>query len=366
MLVNLVLLAACTALLCRLPAGAASYHPLSIAVTAVLMLAWSPTQSAVYAGQFSILVTVCLLLAFRCQDRHEYLAGAWLGLALIKPSMALPFLIFPLVRGRWRVLAVAVGLHLAATGVQAARFGCAPWELLRQWTGVAAYFAQGQFTLQELLSALRLAETPTVFAVLAGFVLIALAWCLANRGARDAPLIDLLCFVSVLWTYHGPYDFVVLLIPLARRCVPSNISAAYRPGWWLGTLPAFTLFACVSMAASPLVYGDEIHLAARLVRHGARLLLALGFVGLAADVWLSARAEKVIASLRHLRWGTVSRPRPAATRAGAWSPDHAPRLTAGLPRLGEVSRPRSEADSMAPPPLQALALGRGLPTTPPG
>jgi hypothetical protein len=287
MITNLTLLLVCALLLRRLPSGAAAYSPLGIAAAAVLLLAWSPTHSAVAAGQFSILVTMCLLLAFRCLDRHEYLAGAWFALALIKPSMALPFLILPFVRGRWRVIVVAAGLHLAATGVQALRFGVAPWELLRQWTGVAAYFTQGQFTLQEVVSFLRLADTPAGFAVIGGFVLFAAAWCLGNRTAADDSLIDFLCFVSILWTYHGPYDFVILLVPLARRLLPTAGPA--RPGWWLTAVPAVVLLVCVSVASSPWVYGDEVHLAARLVRHAARLLLAIGFAALAVDVWWSAR-----------------------------------------------------------------------------
>lgn len=285
-LANLALLAVLAALLCRLPAGGVSPSPLGFAAAAALVLAWSPTHSAVQAGQFSTLVTVCLLMAFRSLDRNELAAGAWLAVALIKPSMALPFLILPLVRGRWRALAVATGLHLAATCVQAVRFGCAPWDLLRQWAGVAAYFTQGQFTLQEVVSALRLADTPAGLALVAGFLGFALAWCVANRTAGDAPLIDLLCVVSVLWTYHGPYDFVILLIPLARRVLPPATPGAAPVAAW-----AAAAFVCVSLATSSLVYGNEVHAAARVVRHAARLVLALGFVTVAAEAWRAARVS---------------------------------------------------------------------------
>jgi hypothetical protein len=290
--VNVALLVACTLLLCRLPAGSATYSPLGVLTAAALVLTWSPTQSALEAGQFSILVTVCLLLAFRCLDRHEYIAGAWFALALIKPSMTLPFLILPLVRGRWRALAVAAGLHLAATVVQALRFGVFPLELLRQWTQVAAYFTQGQFTLQEILSSLRLADTPAGFAVVAGFVLFAIAWCVINRTASDASLIDFLCFASLLWTYHGPYDFVILLVPIARRLVPP--AETVRRRWWQAAVPAVALFVFVSAAASSPVYGDEVHLAARLVRHAARLLLGFGFLLMVVDVWRSTRMSDVV------------------------------------------------------------------------
>jgi hypothetical protein len=291
MLFNGALLAVFVVLLCRLQTGSVPGLPAVFACLA-LVLAWSPTHSAVIAGQFSILVAVCLLLAFECLDRHEWLSGVCLGLALIKPSMALPFLIFPLVRGRWAALAIAAGLHLSAIAVQSVRFGVAPWDLLLQWTGVAGYFTQGQFTLQEVLCAFHLAETPLDFALVGGFILLALGWCLENRDAANAPLIDLLCFVSILWTYHGPYDFVVLLVPLSRRLVPAKSVSLIERGWWRSVIPAAAFFACISLAASPLVYGDEVHFATRLLRHAARLLLALGYASLALEVWRSAKAEK--------------------------------------------------------------------------
>lgn len=296
MVANSVLLFVCVALLARLPGGTPR-SPLAYATAAAVVLIWSPTQSTVYAGQFSLLVTVCLLLAFQRLDRNEYQAGVWLGLALIKPSMALPFLILPLVRGRWRALAVAGGLHLAATGVQAVRFGTTPWDLLRQWAGVAAYFTQGQFTLQEVLSALRLADTPAGLAVVAAFLLFATGWCLANRRAGDDLLIDLLCVVSILWTYHGPYDFVILLVPLARRLVPTPDVRTDRVGSWFDKRLAAGLLICVSMAASPPIYGDEVHVWSRLIRHGARLSLLLGFVAVAVDVWKAARIPRAVEPL---------------------------------------------------------------------
>jgi hypothetical protein len=290
MVVNLVLLGVCTALLCRMAAPELRSTPAVLTAVALVLL-WSPARTAVLSGQFSILVTVCLVLAFRDLERQEYRAGAWLAVALIKPSMTLSFLILPLVRGRWRVLAVAIGFHAAATVLQAFRFGVLPWDVLRQWTGVAAYFTQGQFTLQEVLSALRLADTAAGHALVLGVVLFAAGWCLWNRAASDASLVDWLCFVSVLWTYHGPYDFVVLLIPLVRRLVPAAVSTPREPALFTSSL-AIATFLLLSIAASPLAYGDEVHIAARFVRHGARLALLLCAIVAALQVWRAARSAE--------------------------------------------------------------------------
>jgi hypothetical protein len=161
---------------------------------------------------------------------------------------------------------------------------------------VAAYFTQGQFTLQEVLSALRLADSAAGLAVVAIVVLIAVGWCLWNRAAGDDVLIDWLCFVSVLWTYHGPYDFVVLLIPLVRRLGPAVAALRNRPEVFFNVSLAGALFVFLSVAASRLVYGDEVHVAARLVRHAARLVLILSSAAIALDAWRSARSAEAAGS----------------------------------------------------------------------
>jgi hypothetical protein len=283
---NLSWLIVCVAMLKR-PQTGWSHLPIELAPVFALTLLWSPTRLAIVAGQFSLFVTACLLLALRRPGRHQLVSGLWFALALIKPSMALPFLILPLVHGRWRTLAVAVGMHAVATGLAAARFGVAPWELLRQWTGVAAYFAQGQFTLHEMVAAFRLSDTVTGYLIVTGFALFVAGWSFRNRRADDDVLFDWLCFVSFLWTYHGPYDLVILLVPIARWFTTGlNAQRSEAFNAWI----AVGLFMLVGVAASSRVFGDEVHLSARLVRHAARLALWCGFAALTLDVRRSARA----------------------------------------------------------------------------
>jgi hypothetical protein len=288
LLVNLALLVGLALLMCRRELAVPAQTLLALSAVMALLLLWSPTQETVHTGQFSILVSVCVLLAVRWLDEHEIAAGAALSLALIKPSLALPFLLLPLIRGRWRCLGVIVVSHLSATCLQAAVFGCTPWELMRQWAAVAAYFTQGQFTLQEVLAALHVEDTPAGAALVAAFALAVTGWCWTNRGAPDELLVDLLCFVSVLWTYHGLYDFVILFVPLARR-----MSAVALPGQRMVPLLALATFLCLSLALSPVVYSDEVHLASRLVRHAARLLLGLWFAALMLQVARAARRSSL-------------------------------------------------------------------------
>jgi hypothetical protein len=292
LIVNLVLLAGFAFLLCRKEPGTAGRTPLAVVAVVALLLVWPPSQKAVVAGQLCLLATVCLLLGLRWLGRHEYAAGALLSFALIKPSLALPFLILPLVRGRWRALAVVAATQLAALAVQSYRCGCAPWTLLHQWLDVASYMTQaGQLTLQDLVAGLHMAGTPAAMALEGGFVLSALAWCWWNRRAPDHLLIDLLCFVAILWTYHSVYDFIIVLVPLLRR-LGAAVPEAGRPVKPAAVLPALGAYLCVSLATFPTIYGDESFMAWKLVRHAARLTLVLWVGVLAFQVWRAARTAK--------------------------------------------------------------------------
>lgn len=289
--VNVAALLGLTVLLTRLvsPAGGAPSWLLAAGVLALVLL-WAPTQQTLVAGQFSLAVAACLLLGCACLHTHELAAGALFGLALVKPSIALPFLLLPLVRGRWKALAVAAGLHLGATCVLAARCGVTPWSLLGQWVGVTGYFTQGQYTFQEVIGRLGVADTPAGMALVLALVLAVTAWCWWHRGGQpegDGPMIDLLCVVSVLWTYHGPYDFVILLPPLLRRIVGAGAAASPPAAAW-----ALASFACLSLATEPSVYSDEAHLALRLVRHAARAVLLAWFAAALLEVRRAGRGRR--------------------------------------------------------------------------
>jgi hypothetical protein len=290
LVVNIGLLAGFTYLLCRPEAGAAR-APLAVAAVVALVLVWPPSHKAVVAGQLCLLVGVCLVLGLRWLDRREYAAGALLSVALLKPSLALPFLIIPLIRGRWRALGVIVLTQLTALAVESYRCGCSPWTLVQQWLQVAAYLVQAsQFTLHDVVVGLHIAGSPAGMALEGGFVLSAWAWCWWNRRAPDDVLVDLLCFVTILWTYHSVYDFVILLIPLIRRLGVVIVESG-RPDRSAAFLTALGTFACVDLATFPIIYGDESLLACRIVRHAARLALALWVAGLAIQAWRAARSR---------------------------------------------------------------------------
>src|SRR5262249_22546386 len=144
------------------------------------------------------------------QETSQLRAGWWLSLALIKPSVALPFLILPLVRRRWRCLAVVGLVHGGLTVALSCWLGRPPWPLLAQGLGGA-----GDVTHRGCH--LALIPPPQALPLCCLLLLQAAARCWQSRAGAPRPLTELLCFVSLFWTYHGSYDFILLLPPLLAQ-----------------------------------------------------------------------------------------------------------------------------------------------------
>jgi hypothetical protein len=71
----------------------------------LMLLCWGGFRTLL---QFSLLTLVAGLLAMRLAARRPALGGVCLGLALMKPQMAVPFVVWVVFARRWRTLAFAV------------------------------------------------------------------------------------------------------------------------------------------------------------------------------------------------------------------------------------------------------------------
>lgn len=259
-------------------------------VWAGLFLCWAPTQMCVELGQYTLLVLAALLFGFRLLQGRPILAGLCFSLALIKPSVSLPFLILPLVRRRWLTLAVVACVHVIGTLVPAAVYGVAPWTLLTQWLRAAAYFTHGMYTLQEYLNLAGLDNGPAAKGLLFVFLASVLAVCWHSRAAAAEMIVDLLCVTSVLWTYHNPYDFVILFVPIAR--LASRAFAEERTHVF-PLIVAGMSFLVFGAGLSEVVYkGDDPLSPLRLVRWGVRLGLAAWLSGMAVAAWRQAKRNQ--------------------------------------------------------------------------
>src|SRR5262249_18482723 len=143
---------------------------------------------------------------------------------------------------------------------------------------------------QEVLNRFHLDNTAAGMALTAGFLLLVLGWCWRCRDAGGERIFDFLCFVAVLWTYHQPYDFVVLLVPLTRRMLGEG-SARER-----GIASLSFMILTLALASGILgMWNDPIF---RCLRWLARFVLVGWFVGLAIQLRRERPASVAGAALR--------------------------------------------------------------------
>ncbi len=232
-----------------------------------------PVRGGMGLGQFHLLPTALVLLSIAFGERRrEIAAGILLGLALTKPTMALPFLGLLLARGRWRALGIALGFQaLLMIGVSAwLRVG--PFALLREW------FALARLQLGSgMIDAPTLAHHVWPGAPWAGPLLslliltLALAATIAWRRKAVLGLVSLCASAAATFTYHRPYD-LVLLIPVLAFLIEVARTAEAR---WAATHVAVAVGfgGLLIVPNSPAVLGAMVH-----AYDGPFVVMALGFL----------------------------------------------------------------------------------------
>ncbi len=251
-----------------------------IAALAVLLV-WPPTQEVFRTSQFVFIVLCFLLLALDRVDRHGWWSGVFFSLALIKPSLVLPFLFIPLIRMQWRIFVVIAVTHGLAWLAVAWWISASPFQMLSAWLTIPSYMLQGAYTLQEYVNRLGLDNTTAGLLMTLGFVALCAAVALRYRSARSVDMIPLFVLCSLLWTYHERYDFVLVLLA-------TPLFFAARPAW----LRNVSLASCLllGLALTDWAYMQDTSLV-RLVRWGGRLsmLVLLG----AAVMQLRVSAQRL-------------------------------------------------------------------------
>ena len=191
-------------------------------VLALLPAAIYATGATIGNGQLGLLTLAALLVSIvklgGADQRWPQLlcAAAAMLFALVKPTLAAPFLWLALCTRRgWRVGACVVLGYLALTiGASRAQAQSAP-ALLRDWLTLSSQVATraGSANLHAWLGALGLGAWIAPASLLALLVLGLWVW---RHRAGDIWVLAAVCaLVSRFWAHHAWYDDLILLLPLA-------------------------------------------------------------------------------------------------------------------------------------------------------
>jgi hypothetical protein len=187
-------------------------------------------------GQYPVVVNALLLGMLLSEEKgREWISGVLLGLAALKPNVALLFFLVPLVRGNVRGVVAAGGLVAATAFAGAAYVGSNP--IVMTLTGLKQpHDWSGHLGLLEPLTLTGMSPEHVSVVGLGLGLLTAFAIMLRHRNLPVLELMAVAATIGQLCTYHRRYDQVNLLFPL----VALGLLAFRRPGrtTWL----AFALF----------------------------------------------------------------------------------------------------------------------------
>ena len=199
--------------------------PSQAALPVLMLLCWSGSRTFL---QFTLLALVSGLASAVLADRRPMWSGVCLGLALMKPQIAAPFVVWALLARRWNVLGVALAVVVAGFGVYSVRAAVDPFDVVRNYAAILRYLYSGEaimLGLAQLRPAFQLvADEPSMvdaMSLAAAACLLAaicgVAWrerYLNERSRLAAP--PMVALWSLLTFYHLTYGFI-LLYPLAAR-----------------------------------------------------------------------------------------------------------------------------------------------------
>ena len=272
-----------------------------LALLTLTFLCWSATRSLL---QYSLLTLMFGVLAWRLADRRPWVAGMLLGLAVMKPQSALPFCLWVLVTGRWRLVLPSILTVAVLWLAYCARVGAAPLAVAADYVAIMREMYAGPYQQVGHSEFARLAPEGSadlwrMLTALVTFGLITTTVVLQLRRAKRGgagyprfPALPGIVAAAVLITFrHLSYAFVALLPAVAWLLLdaePVWQRARRRLFWFMQA----GLILDVPTAGRLLEkLGVPLGTVGTMLGHADRIFLVACFLGLVALQWVSAKPQ---------------------------------------------------------------------------
>ncbi len=263
----------------------------SAALPMAMFLCWGGFRTLL---QFSLVTLTLGLLAMVLADKRPRLSGVCLGLALMKPQMAVPFLLWAVFTRRLRVAAVAGAVAIGGVALFCLRAHADPVGLILRYAAILHAFHMGDAILTGLsdlrpLIVLAAPSTAIADALAAAIALLMLSGiCILGsvEGRRRQTALYSAPPLAALWSlltfYHLTYGFL-LLLPVAALLILANDSrtSTFRV-WMFGVLQLALMVDVPGMWRRFGHYFEAPDMVIALFAHFDRALMLVTFACVAA------------------------------------------------------------------------------------
>jgi hypothetical protein len=182
---------------------------------AASLLAVNSICTTFFVGQYGVVVLAALVAAYLFDEKDNWWAsGLCLGIAMVKVTLAGPFVLPFLIKMRWRVLVVAGVYLLVGSGVVAWAVHTNPLEMLHQMLTSSEHYQERGYSLNNVMELFHLdvqaaMKAAALVSLVAGMALL-YVW-------RSSGLLIHFAITSVVaraWCYHALYDNLILVFLL--------------------------------------------------------------------------------------------------------------------------------------------------------
>jgi hypothetical protein len=265
-----------------------------IALPVLMFLCWGGVRTLT---QFTMVALLCSMAAMVAADRRPIAGGAWLGLAMMKPQVAVPVFLWSVFTRRWSVVLTSLSAVFGLTAVFCLRAGAHPFSVAARYTEILEDYHTGEAILAGI-SELRplihqfVVDVSDVDAIAGSIALGVLAgMCIAGikEGATHRHSLYAAPPLAACWSlmtfYHLTYGFVILLPVLMLLALNDAKGSMLRKSllWMLQLGMMFDipgLSRRAGLAATPLF--------TNVLAHADRALMVTLFAGLVVLAWREA------------------------------------------------------------------------------
>ena len=269
--------------------------PFRVIVLPILMfLCWGGNRTLT---QFTLLALTCSMAALVFANGRPVAAGVCLGLAMMKPQVAVPVFLWTVFSRRWHIVLTSLAVVVGLVAIFCMRAGAHPLWVAARYVEILAMYHTGTTNLAGI-SELRpliyqivsnVAEVDAIATSLALGLLAAVCVMGFQEGAARKPVLyaapPLIACWSLMTFYHLTYGFVILLpVMMLLALHDSEPSKLRKTLFW--ALQIGMMFDIPGLSRRAGLDGAALF--TTVLIHADRVLILSLFIGLTVLAWRQA------------------------------------------------------------------------------
>jgi hypothetical protein len=265
-----------------------------IALPILMFLCWGGVRTLT---QFTLVALVCSMAALVAANRRPIAGGAWLGVAMMKPQVAVPVFLWTVFTRRWSVVLTSLAVVTVLVAVFCLRAHAHPLWTAGKYLEILAVHHTGEAILagvSEFRPLIRQLVTDVsdvdaiansiALGLLAGICVAGVQEGTARKHVLYAAPPLVACW-SLMTFYHLTYGFVILLPVLMLLALnDTKVSTLRTSLLWM--LQLGMMFDIPGLSRRAGLAGTPIFV--NVLAHADRLLMVTLFVGLVVLAWQDA------------------------------------------------------------------------------